>query len=168
MTVMEKGVLAEANKEQREKLIGLLTKAYWAELETVMNYLASATNLDGVRAREVAEILLEDAKGDELVHAERFANRIKELYGVVPGSMSFKPDQSYIQPPEHQTDVVHVIKGVIAAEKSAVALYEEIVDFTDDFDLVTQDMVIDILGDEQGHLRMFEGFLREYEADGKA
>ncbi len=26
-------------------------------------------------------------------------------------------------------------------------------------------MVIDILRDEQGHLRLFEGFLREYEAE---
>jgi bacterioferritin len=82
--------------------------------------------------------------------------------------MAFKPDQVYMQPPEQQTDVVHVIKGVIAAERDAIELYEQIVDFCDDFDLVTQDMVIEILGDEQGHLRMFEGFLREYEAEGRA
>ena len=29
-------------------------------------------------------------------------------------------------------------------------------------------MVIDILRDEQGHRRLFEGFLREYEAEGLA
>jgi bacterioferritin len=29
-------------------------------------------------------------------------------------------------------------------------------------------MVIDILRDEQGHKRLFEGFLREYEAEGRA
>jgi bacterioferritin len=28
--------------------------------------------------------------------------------------------------------------------------------------------VIDILRDEQGHRRLFEGFLREYEAEGLA
>jgi bacterioferritin len=33
---------------------------------------------------------------------------------------------------------------------------------------VTNDMVIDILHDEQGHHRLFEGFLREYEAQGLA
>jgi hypothetical protein len=31
-----------------------------------------------------------------------------------------------------------------------------------------QDMVIDILRDEQGHRRLFEGFLREYQAEGLA
>jgi bacterioferritin len=29
-------------------------------------------------------------------------------------------------------------------------------------------MVIGILRDEQGHKRLFEGFLREYEAEGRA
>lgn len=29
-------------------------------------------------------------------------------------------------------------------------------------------MLIAILHDEQGHLRLFEGFLREYEAEGLA
>jgi bacterioferritin len=29
-------------------------------------------------------------------------------------------------------------------------------------------MVIDVLHDEQGHRRLFEGFLREYEAEGMA
>jgi bacterioferritin len=29
-------------------------------------------------------------------------------------------------------------------------------------------MVIEVLHDEQGHRRLFEGFLREYEAEGLA
>jgi bacterioferritin len=29
-------------------------------------------------------------------------------------------------------------------------------------------MVVDILRDEQAHLRLFEGFLREYQAEGRA
>ena len=32
---------------------------------------------------------------------------------------------------------------------------------------MTKDMVIAILHDEQGHKRLFEGFLREYEAEGR-
>jgi bacterioferritin len=63
---------------------------------------------------------------------------------------------------------VHVIKGVIEAEKGAIEHYSRIIEETDQIDPVTQDMVIDILHDEQGHLRLFEGFLREYEALGLA
>jgi ferritin-like protein len=35
-------------------------------------------------------------------------------------------------------------------------------------DHVTQVMVIDILRDEERHRRLFEGFLREYEAEDEA
>jgi bacterioferritin len=87
---------------------------------------------------------------------------------VVPGSQKFSAEQSYLQPPEQQTDVVHVVKGVIEAERGAIEHYSRIVAETEGVDPVTQDMTIDILHDEQGHLRLFEGFLREYEAEGLA
>src|SRR6266513_947392 len=161
------GILAVENTEDRQKIIELLTKAYWMEVETVMSYIANSVNPDGVRAQEIKESLAEDIQ-EELGHAQRFAARIKELYGVVPGSEEFGAEQSYLQPPEHQTDVVQVIKGVIAAETGAIEHYSRIVEETEGVDPVTQDMTIDILRDEQGHLRLFEGFLREYEAEGLA
>jgi bacterioferritin len=161
------GILSQEMSGKREQIIELLKQAYFAELETVMNYVTNSINPDGVRAQEVKESLEEDIQ-EELGHAQQFAQRIKELYGVVPGSMEFKAEQSFLQPPEHQTDVVHVIKGVIDAETKAIELYTRIVEETDEVDLVTQDMAIDILRDEQGHRRLFEGFLREYEAEGLA
>jgi bacterioferritin len=152
---------------ERDQLIELLTTAYWMEVETVISYMANSINPDGVRAQEIIESLEEDIQ-EELGHARRFGERIKELYGVVPGSLDFHAEQSYLQPPEHQTDIVHVIKGVIDAETGAIEHYNKIVEFCDDKDLVTQDMVIDILHDEEGHRRLFEGFLREYKAEGLA
>jgi len=86
----------------------------------------------------------------------------------VPGSLDFEPEQSYLQPPSDQVDIVHVIQGVIEAEQGAIEHYSRIVQETDGVDPVTQDMVIQILHDEQGHKRLFEGFLREYEALGLA
>jgi bacterioferritin len=86
----------------------------------------------------------------------------------VPGSLDFNAEQSYLQPPDEQTDIVHVIKGVIEAETGAIDHYNRIIEFCDDKDLVTQDMVIEILHDEEGHRRLFEGFLREYKAEGLA
>jgi bacterioferritin len=137
------------------------------EIETVMSYLANSVNPDGVRAQEIKESLEEDIT-EELGHAKQFAERIKELYGVVPGSEDFTAEQSYLQPPEPQTDITSVIRGVIAAETGAIEHYTRIVEVTDQVDPVTNDMVIDILHDEQGHRRLFEGFLREYEAEGLA
>jgi bacterioferritin len=161
------GILGPENENKREELIELLTIGYWLEIETVMSYIANSINPDGVRAREVVEHLEQDIT-EEIGHAQQFGQRIKELYGVVPGSMAFSASQSFLQPPEQQTDVVHVIKGVIAAETAAIDHYERIIEFCDDLDLVTQDMVIAISRDEQQHKRLFEGFLREYEAEGRA
>jgi len=161
------GILSEDKREQREQIIQMLTKAYWMEVETVMSYIANSINPDGVRAQEIIESLQGDIQ-EELGHAQSFAQRIKELYGVVPGSMDFTAEQTYLQPPEHQTDIVHVIKGVIEAETGAIEHYNAIIEATDGVDFVTQDMVIDILHDEEGHRRLFEGYLREYEAEGLA
>ena|SRR5919201_6732211 len=157
-----RGVLAPENQERREHIVSLLKQAYWMEVESVMSYLAASVNPDGVRAREIAEAIEEDV-GEELAHAKRFAQRVKELYGVVPGSFEFQPVQRSLQPPERQTDVVHVIRGVIDAETGAIEHYNRIIAEADGFDWATQDMVSEILHDEERHRRLFEGFLREWE-----
>ena len=166
-TSLRHGILSDELGDARTQLIEMLTKAYWMEIETVMSYITNSINPEGVRAQEIIESLDEDIQ-EELGHARQFGTRIKELYGVVPGSMDFTPEQSYLQPPDHQTDIVHVIRGVIEAESGAIEHYNAIIEFTEDIDPVTNDMVIAILRDEEGHRRLFEGYLREYEAEGLA
>jgi len=166
-TAPSKGIFDSANLEKREQIVALLQKAYWMEIETVMSYLAASINLDGVRAQEVKQSLSQDIE-EEFGHAKQFAARIKELYGVVPGSQEFVAEQSFLQPPEEQTDIVHAIRGVIHAETGAIEHYTKVIEETEGVDPVTQDMTIAILRDEQGHRRLFEGFLREYEFEGLA
>jgi bacterioferritin len=161
------GILSDDRREEREQIIDMLKQAYFMELETVMSYIQNSINPDGVRAQEVKEQLEADIQ-EELGHAQQFAQRIKELYGVVPGSLDFQAEQSFLQPATEQTDVVHVIKGVIQAETGAIEHYAKIIEFCDGVDLVTQDMLIAIQRDEEGHRRLFEGFLREYQAEGRA
>jgi bacterioferritin len=155
------GILADQHAQKRQEILGLLTRAYWMEMETVMSYLANSANLDGIRADEIAEVLDADVN-DELGHARQFASRIKELYGTPPGSLDFTAEQTYLQPGE-PTDVATVIKGVIEAEAGAIEHYTRIIEACDGVDWSTQDMVIEILRDEEGHLRKFERFLTEFE-----
>ena len=159
------GILSEELSSKRDEIIELLTRAYWMEIETVMSYVANSINPDGVRAQEVREALEEDIQ-EELGHDQQFGNRIKELYGVVPGSDDFRAEQRYLQPPDRQTDIVHVIRGVIEAENGAIEHYNRIIEATDEVDWVTQDMTIEILHDEERHRRLFEGYLREFEGNG--
>ena len=155
------GILSDAQSAKRAEILDLLRQAYWMEMETVMSYLANASHLDGVRAEEIAEALNADVD-EELGHARRFAERIKELYGTPPGSQDFTAQQTYLQPQDDATDVASVIRGVIQAESGAIEHYLRIIEACDGVDWATQDMVIEILRDEEGPLRQFERYLTEY------
>jgi len=157
------GILSDEVKAERAELVTMLQRAYFMELETVISYITNSVNPDGLLAREIAESLTTDIQ-EELGHAQEFATRIKELYGVVPGSQEFTPEQSFLQPPSDNLDIKHVVEGVIQAETGAIEHYNKIIEFCEGTDPVTQDMVIAILRDEEGHRRLFEGFLRGLEA----
>jgi bacterioferritin len=150
------------NPDHRRQIISELKVAYGMELETVQNYLANSIDPDGIRAEEIKKSLAADIP-EELNHATLLAKRIKVLEGRVPGSLELERNQKLLQPPEDSTDVISVIRGVIAAEEGAIDQYEKIIRLCDGIDFVTQDMVIEILADEQSHRRQFIGFLSEYE-----
>ena len=138
-----------------------LRVAYGMEIETIQNYLANSVHLDGVRSDVIKKALAADVPS-ELLHAQQLAQRIKTIGGRVPGSMENEAGQKYLQPPKDTTDVVAVIRGVIAAEEAAIAQYNKIIRLCDGRDYVTQDLVIGILAGEEDHRREFLGFLREY------
>lgn len=143
-----------------KEVIEMLKTAYSMELETVMNYLANSTNLDGVRAEEIKKSLAADIT-EEMSHAQQLGQRIKQLGGLVPGSASVTVGCQR-QPSENTTDVVAVIEAVIEAEVNACEQYKKIIRATDGDDFVTQDLCITLLASEEEHLVLFKGFLKEY------
>jgi bacterioferritin len=145
----------------REQILNALCKAYNMELETVANYLANSINLDGVRADFIKQALSADIQG-ELGHATQLGNRIKQLGGIVPGSVALKMTQQSLQPRQDTTDVIDVIRGVLDAEEEAINHYRALIKLTDGEDYVTQDLAITILADEEGHRQQFQGYLKEY------
>ena len=54
------GILSDDKRAERERLVEMLTKAYWMEMETVLSYTANSINPDGVRAQEIIESLEQD------------------------------------------------------------------------------------------------------------
>ena len=146
----------------KTEVIEMLATAYSMEIETVLNYLANSVNLDGVRAEEIKKSLAADI-AEEITHAQQLGQRIKQLGGLVPGSAAVKLGEQ-IQPTTSTTDVVGVIKAVIDAERKACAHYKEVIRATDGDDYVTQDLCIRLLADEEEHLVLFNGFLKEYES----
>lgn len=147
---------------KNNNIIKELVLSYAMELETVQNYIAASVNLDGVRSDVIKKALAADVI-TEVQHAQALAMRIKTIGGVVPGSLDLPRSQKFLQPTKDTTDIVAVIKGVIAAEEGAIAQYNKIIKLCEGGDYVTQDMVIGILGGEEDHRREFIGFLKEYE-----
>ena len=114
-----------------------------------------------VCAEEIKKSLAADITA-ELGHAQMLARRIKTLGGQVPGSLALRWEQRGLQPPQDSTDLVTVIQGVIEAEDTAVQQYNKIIKLCEGTDYVTQDICIQLLGDEEEHRREFVGFLTEY------
>lgn len=144
-----------------QELIAELTRAYWMELEAVINFISSSTNLVGAKAEPIKQSLAEDVV-EETQHAQDLARRIHILGGTIPGSMDFSPQQKSLQPGDDPTDVLSVIRGVIETEENAVAQYKKIIKMCED-DPVTEDLCVTLLADEEEHLRLFQGYLLEYE-----
>ena len=82
MKTYSKGIFSSDHQEEREHIVELLKQAYWMEVETVINYITTSVNVDGLRAQEIRESPAKDVQ-EELGHAQQFADRIKKLYGVV-------------------------------------------------------------------------------------
>ena len=147
---------------QRKKIIEMLSTSYTMEIETIINYMANAEYLDGIRAKHIKDNLAVEVQ-DEMGHAQQLAARIKVLEGRIPGSLDMSFSQKALQPPANSLDVKAIIKGVIEAEQGAIDQYQKIIEATDGIDPVTQDMCIALKGDEEGHRRLFRGFLAEAE-----
>lgn len=148
--------------KKREQIVAELTKSYNMELETVLNYIANSVWLDGIRAKHIKDSLAVEVQ-DELTHAQTLANRIKVLEGRIPGSQELKMTQTAAQPPKDSLDVKAVIMGVIEAEEGAIDQYQKIIELTEGVDPVTNDLCVELKGDEEEHRRLFKGYLREAE-----
>src|SRR5262249_249516 len=128
----------------KEQIVASLVKAYNMEVETVLNYLANSLDLEGVRAEFIKQALATDIQ-EALGHAQQRGARIKELGGSTPGSQGLHMTQKSLQPPADTTDVVDVIRGVLAAEEEAIAHYRSLAKLTDGEDYVTQDLAITLM-----------------------
>src|SRR5579859_1860519 len=140
----------------KDQIIAALRKSFCMEVETVVNYLSNSLHLEGVRAEAIKAALAADIQ-EELTHAQQLGNRIKQLGGIVPGSLQLQFDQKHMQPPGDSTDVVAVIRGVLEAEEDAINGYKNLAKLTEGEDYVTQDLAITLLGQEEAHRQQFQG-----------
>jgi bacterioferritin len=140
----------EIVKANIQEVIGDLQKAYADEWLAHYQYWLTAQWIRGMDADTVKQILIQQS-ADELLHAEKLANRIIQLGGTP--IMQF--DQltqisacGYKAPPSDPSNIKQVIQDVLDAEACAIEAYSKLTEKYRVTDVVTHEIFEELLEDE--------------------
>ncbi|CAM3887466.1 ferritin-like domain-containing protein [Arcobacter cloacae] len=132
-------------------IINLLNKAYADEWLAYYQYFIESKVVKGIM-KDAAIVELNQHATDELRHANMIADRILQLGGIPilhPNDWMKYTNCGYDAP--NNFDVVAILKDAIKGEQCAIHTYSEIVEITRNKDIVTYDIVSQILADEVEH-----------------
>lgn len=133
------------------EVIRLLNKAYADEWLAYYQYFIEAKVIKGIM-KDAAIAELNQHATDELRHANMVADRILQLGGTPllnPKEWFTHTNCGYEEPKEF--DVVAILEDSIKGEQCAISTYSTLADIVKDKDIVTYDMVSQILADEVEH-----------------
>ena len=135
----------------REKSIELLNRAISEELTAIHQYMYFHFVLDDMGYDLLASIFKKTAI-DEMLHTERFAERILFL----DGEIEMKPARDV----EHIRDPEEMLKWAMKAEEDAINMYNDFaVEATNARDAGTKQLFESVISDEERH---FDNFNIEY------
>lgn len=133
------------------EIISVLNKAYADEWLAYYQYFIEAKVIKGIM-KDAAIAELTQHATDELRHANMVADRILQLGGTPllnPKEWFTHTNCGYEEPKDF--DVVSILEDSIKGEQCAISIYSQLVDMTRDKDIVTYDIVSEILADEVEH-----------------
>lgn len=135
----------------RSDLVSELIAAYWHEIETVSNHVASSTNRDGINGERIARSVRQ-AIASDLEHAQRVAVRIRRLHAPAPSRDEFVTRQPRLRPPAEPLDSFSLLSGLIEAETAAIKRYRRIAAAASEaHDWVTRDLTKRIIREKEIH-----------------
>lgn len=149
-------------------IITQLNKAYADEWLAYYQYFIEAKVIKGIM-KDAAIAELTQHAADELRHATMVADRIIQLGGTPlthPQHWFMHTNCGYEEPKEF--DVVAILDDAIKGEQCAISIYSKIAEMTKDKDIVTYDIVSQILADEVEHeedLQALHDDITEFIAD---
>ena len=144
-------------------VIDALRQAYIAEWTAHYTFQLAANLSAGLDSRTVAEYLRKSA-ADELVHANRLAERLRQLGSEPPrtvGDMERESKMPSVALPEDPRDVQGILRTALAIERHAIDLYQNLYDITVHGDPVTNELVTEILVEEVAEEDEIESLLGE-------
>lgn len=154
--------LGLSNKDA-EIIIDKLQDAFCEEMNAWYQYYIITPFLVGNERTNIANDYKENAE-EELKHAGMLLNRINELGGTYlaidsPEQWNVLATHKYIKPAG--PNVEQSLEQIADAERSAIETYTALEVMTRDNDVVTNQLVKEILADEQKHLQEMIEFLTD-------
>ena len=150
------------------EVITVLNKAYADEWLAYYQYFIEAKVIKGIM-KDAAIAELQQHANDELRHANMVADRILQLGGTPllnPKEWFSHSNCGYEEPKNF--DVVSILQDSIKGEQCAITIYSKLADMTRNKDIVTYDIVSEILADEVEHeedLQALHDDITEFVAD---
>ena len=127
-----------------------LRAAYADEWLAHYHYLHAAQVAVGLNAPQV-EGMLRPRAADELAHATRLGERILELGGELPADWAEIPKLANMKGfplPDDPSDLTGILRAVLAAERTAIKVYQRLHKLTLHKDTVTHELAEELLADE--------------------
>lgn len=136
---------------EAKTVIDVLNKAYCDEWLAYYQYFIESKVIKGImKDAVIAELTLHAA--DELRHATMISGRIIQLGGTPilhPGEWLTHSNCGYDAPTN--PDVRAILDQAISGEQCAISIYSNLLELTREKDIVTYDLISQILADEVEH-----------------
>ncbi|HZT02488.1 MAG TPA: ferritin-like domain-containing protein [Steroidobacteraceae bacterium] len=143
------GAITPDYQLDREQSIRILNEALATELVCTLRYQFHYFMATGIHSQAVKQEFKEHAR-EEQEHAERIAERIKQLGGKPVMNPAMLTDLSHSEYREGNT-LAEMIREDLIAERIAVESYREMIRYFGDRDPTTRIMMEEILAKEEEH-----------------
>lgn len=159
---MEDGAMTDAYKANKEEVINVLNEAVATEIVCILRYKNNYFMAEGLDAGPIADEFLVHAN-EEQQHLDWLSERITQLGGVPnynPKSLSERSHADYYE----GEDIMKMIKENLVAERVAIEIYSEMIEWLGSSDPTTRRMLEDILKMEEEHADDLAGYLTKIDA----
>jgi bacterioferritin len=146
---IEDGAITADYKLNVDEAVGLLNEALATELVCVLRYRFHYYMASGIHSAGVAQEFLQHSN-EELGHADRLAERIKQLGGKPEMNPDVIAKKSHSEYKEGGT-LAEMLKEDLIAERIAIESYRELIGYFGEQDSTSRRMLEDILAVEEEH-----------------
>ena len=162
---LEEGAVTQDYSLDKDEVIKLLNAALATEIVCVLRYRFHYFMASGIHKEGAAQEFLEHSN-DEQGHADRIAERIKQLGGkpeMNPAMIAKLSHSEYVE----GTTLEEMLREDLVAERIAIQTYREMVNYFGEKDSTTRRLIEDILAVEEEHADDIADLLFATGADNK-